>query len=145
MANSEKKPRFTSIKTQALDETSFPYHNFVKSDPVLKSIFSRIRTGQHHRFSEFAHFIDPLVQDFEAAGKTRLATSCQFGLPVVCSAHQQCQRLQQGLPVLLCAREQAQLEMSEDHGKSEQTDSRYPAEQVSPEGAQLSALFESAA
>ena len=66
MAKSEQ-PRSKSSKKQALNQTSFPYHDFVKSDPVLKSIFDRIRTGQHHRFSEFTHFIAPLVQDFEAA------------------------------------------------------------------------------
>jgi hypothetical protein len=48
-------------------DTAIPYPDYVKSDPVLESIFSRIRTGQPFKLSEFTHFISPLVQDFEAA------------------------------------------------------------------------------
>jgi len=56
-----------SAKTTEASRRDFPYPDYVKSDPVLKSIFDRIRTSQHFRFSEFTHFIAPLVQDFEAA------------------------------------------------------------------------------
>ena len=62
-----KEPRSNSSKRRALDETSFPYPDYVKSDPVLKSIFDRVRTGQRFKSSEFTHFIAPLVKDFEAA------------------------------------------------------------------------------
>ena len=47
--------------------TSIPCPDYVKSDPQLKSIFDRIRTGQRFKLSDFAHFIAPLVQDLEAA------------------------------------------------------------------------------
>ena len=62
-----ENPGSESDQTRVLDETSFPYPPYVKSDPVLKSIFSRIRAGQPFKFSEFTHFIAPLVQGFEAA------------------------------------------------------------------------------
>jgi len=62
-----KKPSPNSSKKRTLDETSFPYSDYVKSDPVLKSILDRVRTGQPFKASEFTHFMAPLVQDFEAA------------------------------------------------------------------------------
>jgi len=61
-----KEPRSKSSKRRVLDKTSFPYPDFVKSDPVLQLIFDRIRTGQHCRVSEFMHFIAPVVKGFEA-------------------------------------------------------------------------------
>lgn len=45
--------------------TDFPYPDYVKSDPALKSIFDRISSGQHFGTSEITHFIAPLVKDFE--------------------------------------------------------------------------------
>jgi len=62
-----KEPRSNSSKKQTLDETSFPYPDFLKSDPVLKSIFDRVRSLQRFKTSEFTHFILPLVKDFGAA------------------------------------------------------------------------------
>jgi len=44
-----------------------PICSCVKCDPILKSIFDRIRSGQPFKTGEFELFIAPLVQDFEAA------------------------------------------------------------------------------